>query len=930
MTPERWQKLSNVLYQALELAPEDRPAFLDRVCASDTTLRREIESLLSASDEMRSSFLKSSSLAMTIKPGTRLDDYEVETLIGSGGMGEVYRARDTRLKRAVAIKVLPQFVSNDPDRLRRFEQEAQAAAALNHPNILAVFQLGTYQGTPFMVLELLEGQNFRERLRAGALPVSKVVEYGVQIARGLGAAHEKGIVHRDLKPENLFLTKDERVKILDFGLAKLTQDQPAVDSDTPTLTERTEPGIVMGTAGYMAPEQVRGKKADHRADIFAFGAILYEMLTGRRAFRKATSVETMSSILNEEPQRISQIAPNLPAALQRVVQRCLEKNPEQRFQSASDLGFGLEAWSDSREVAPLEPKLMEVEAPRKTVRPSWQIAAVAAVVLIAFALGVWHLAKPSLPPRVTEYAQITHNGYIGGLAGTDGSSLYFNIYPLGPVGRVGITGGDIATISTGSNSPFATDVSADGASLLLWSTSGIFAMGTAGGPPRFITERAGVSSPAWSPDATSIAYSDPDESLYSMKIDGTNGNKLATGDGAISDMAWSPDGDRIRFTRNTVLWEISSSGGNLHPVFPYWQGPEGQCCGRWTRDGNFYLFLAGGNNENGPNVGGFEQVWALDERHSFFGQTSPLPYPLTSGPIHWGTPIPSRDGKKIFTVGTTPRAELARFDAKSKRIEPYLGGISAEFLSFSSDGKQIAYVTYPDGILWRAKADGSERVQLTSPPIRPVVCRWSPDGKQILFAAKQNSRLSALYTVAAQGGSPRQLLPSVEGTGLEDGYWSPDGRKIVYAVFEPKASLAIFDVASGEVSRIPGSDELFSPRWSPDGRFIAAMTIPATTEIKLFDVQNRQWSTLARHQGAWGFPTWSRDGKFIYALRGPEPWLVDRISVPDGKQERVADLTGTYLTGATGFWFGLDPNDVPLLLRDNGSSDIYALTLDRR
>lgn len=930
MTPERWQKLSNVLYQALELAPEDRPAFLDRACVSDTALRRELESLLSASDEMRSSFLKSSSLAMTIKPGTRLDDYEVETLIGSGGMGEVYRARDTRLKRAVAIKVLPQFVANDPDRLRRFEQEAQAAAALNHPNILAVFQLGTYQGTPFMVLELLEGQNLRERLRAGPLPVSMVVDYGVQITRGLTAAHEKGIVHRDLKPENLFLTKDGRIKILDFGLAKLTQGQPAADSDAPTLTERTEPGIVMGTVGYMAPEQVSGRKADHRADIFAFGAILYEMLTGKRAFRKATSPETMSSILNEEPQRISQIVPNLPAALQRVVQRSLEKNPEQRFQSASDLGFALEAWSDFPEVAPLEPKLMEVEAPRKTVRPSLRVGAVAAVVLAAFAAGAWYLAKPSLPPHVAEYTQITHSGYIGGLAGTDGSRLFFNIYPSGPVGQVGITGGDIATISAGSNSPIATDVSSDGASLLLWSTSGIFTMGTAGGPPRFITKRAGVSSPAWSPDATSIAYSDPDESLYSMKVDGTSGQKLATGEGAISDVAWSPDGDRIRFTRNSVLWEISSTGENLHPVFSSWQGPEGQCCGRWTRNGDFYLFLAGGNNENGPNAGGFEQIWALDERHSLFGQASSAPFPLTSGPIHWGTPIPSRDARKIFAVGTTSRAELVRFDTMSKRIEPYLGGISAEFLSFSSDGKQIAYVTYPDGILWRAKADGSERVQLTSPPIRPAVCRWSPDGTQILFTAKRNSQLAELYTVAAQGGSPRQLLPSVEGTGREDGYWSPDGRKIVFAVFEPRASLAILDVASGKVSTIPGSDELFSPRWSPDGRFIAAMTIPNTTEMKLFDVQNRQWFTLARHEGAWGFPTWSRDAKFIYALRGPEPWSVDRISVPDGKQERVVDLTGTYLTGAVGFWFGLDPNDVPLLLRDNGSSDIYALTLDRR
>src|SRR5215471_7277719 len=521
MTSESWQELRNVLYEALQVAPVDRPAFLDRACASDSTLRQELESLLSVSDEVRTSFLQSSSSALAIKPGTRLDDYEVETLIGSGGMGEVYRARDTRLKRVVAIKVLPQFVSNDPDRLRRFEYEAQAAAALNHPNIVGVFQLGTYQGMPYMVLELLEGQNLRELLRAGALPVRKVADYGGQIAHGLAAAHEKGIVHRDLKPENLFLTKDGRVKILDFGLAKLMQ--PAGDSDAPALTERTEPGMVMGTVGYMAPEQVRGRRADHRADIFAFGAILYEMLTGQRAFRRATSAETMSSILNEEPQHISQIVPTLPATLQRVVQRCLEKNPERRFQSASDLGFALEALSDSRHV-PLEPK--ETKEPWKAATPFLRIGFVAVVVLAALAAGIWHLNTPSPPPRVAEYTRITHDGSIGALAGTDGSRLYFNIYTWGPVGRVGITGGDIATISAGSDSPFATDVSSDGASLLLWSATGIFAIGTAGGPPRFIMKKTGVFSPAWSPDATSIAYSDQDDSLYSMKIDGTDRQEL--------------------------------------------------------------------------------------------------------------------------------------------------------------------------------------------------------------------------------------------------------------------------------------------------------------------------------------------------------------------------------------------------------------------
>jgi eukaryotic-like serine/threonine-protein kinase len=347
MTPERWRQIKDVLDRALELAPGERSAFLGGACASDQSLRKEVEELLARGEEMCSSFLSTSPLALHfLTEGTRLGDYEVQTLLGAGGMGEVYRASDVRLHRDVAVKVLPAIVSSDPDRLRRFEQEAQAAAALNHPNILAVYQMGTYERTPYLVSELLEGETLREQTRRGALPVRKAIDYGVQTARGLAAAHEKGIVHRDLKPENLFVTKDGRVKILDFGLAKLTQQVRYSEQSAPTLSKGTEAGVVMGTVGYMAPEQVRGQAADHRADIFAFGAILYEMLAGKRAFQKPTSPETMTAILNEEPPGISQVVQNVPPALQRVVHRCLEKNAEQRFQSASDLAFALESLSD--------------------------------------------------------------------------------------------------------------------------------------------------------------------------------------------------------------------------------------------------------------------------------------------------------------------------------------------------------------------------------------------------------------------------------------------------------------------------------------------------------------------------------------------------------------------------------------------------------
>jgi TolB-like protein/Tfp pilus assembly protein PilF len=295
---------------------------------------------------------------VSLLPGVRLGPYEVLAPLGAGGMGEVYRARDTRLNRDVAIKVLPASFSADPDRLRRFEQEARAASALNHPNILTIHDFGSEGAAPYVVSELLEGETLREKLAGGRLPVRKALDYAAQITRGLAAAHEKGIVHRDLKPENLLVTKDGRVKILDFGLAKLTHPERGAGplTEVPTQTRGTEPGVVMGTVGYMSPEQVRGQLADSRSDIFSFGAVLYEMLTGGRAFRGDTAVETMNAILKEDPPEPSRTIADLPPSLDRIVRHCLEKSPEERFQSARDVAFALDESSGMTAVAALSAK----------------------------------------------------------------------------------------------------------------------------------------------------------------------------------------------------------------------------------------------------------------------------------------------------------------------------------------------------------------------------------------------------------------------------------------------------------------------------------------------------------------------------------------------------------------------------------------------
>src|SRR5579864_9447318 len=342
---------------------------------------------------------------MALTSGTKFGPYEIVSPAGAGGMGEVYRARDTRLGRDVAIKVLPEALANDADRLRRFEQEARTIAALNHPNILGIHDIGAHDGAPFLVSEFLEGQTLRDKLVSGPVPVRRAIEYALGIAQGLAVAHEKGIVHRDLKPENLFVTRDARIKVLDFGLARLVRPEDDHESPVTVTLPATLPGMVMGTVGYMSPEQVRGEPCDARSDIFSFGAVLYEMLTGKRAFKRETSAETMTAILREEPQALSDTGGQGPLTLQPILMRCLEKNVERRFQSASDLAFAIESLGGTSTAK---------SVPQPNSRRAWFPWVIAAALLMGTA--VWEMARPAAAPanplekahftRVTDFESV--------------------------------------------------------------------------------------------------------------------------------------------------------------------------------------------------------------------------------------------------------------------------------------------------------------------------------------------------------------------------------------------------------------------------------------------------------------------------------------------------------------------------------------------
>jgi eukaryotic-like serine/threonine-protein kinase len=856
---------------------------------------------------------------MPLTIASTLGPYEIRSEIGAGGMGEVYRAHDTRLGRDVAIKVLPAHFSSDPDRLRRFEQEARAAAALNHPNILAVHQLGTYEGMPYLVSELLQGETLREALRRGALPLRKAMDYTMQIANGLAAAHEKGIVHRDLKPENLFLTRDGRVKILDFGLAKLTQSG-AVSKEDRTVTQNVEthPGMVMGTAGYMSPEQVRGEPADHRADLFALGAILYEMLTGTRAFRKPTAAETMTAILNEDPAPIAQLAPATPLPLQRVVHRCLEKNPAQRFQSALDLSFAVEGLTDS--------STSSIAVTGRQSRARWPWAAAGAILVLAAAFLAWWKIPPAVPV-VESITQLTDDGEPkDAKLVTDGSRIYFNEGQTHSwkIAQVSVTGGPTAAVDTKIADSQIAALSTTGSALLALAGGRgdadypLWLIPLPAGEPRRLAAAAALDA-SFFPDGRLLLAHGRD--LYVADNDGSNPRKLASMPGIVilADPTVSPDSKRIAFTLYSRGWSTSAlyegaADGTAVPTKLNAGHVPLPCCATWTPNGKYLVY--------GTAPGKRSDIWLLPTQTGLFRRGAE-PIRLTAGPLSYSGAVPSRDGKQIFAIGTKGRGELVRYDMKLHQFLPLLSGISAVGPSFSRDGKWVAYASYPDHTLWRSRADGSERVQLTYSPMEVAAAAISPDGTKVAFRTSDWD----LFMINAEGG-PAQLV--AKHSDVPD--WSPDGNLLLFSSFtdapigqNTRLYMQVADVRTGKTSEVPGSHGIGGGWWITQDMLIAAPYTP--TKFLTFSFKTQRWADLVGGNLAnWAV---SPDKKYlVFTTGGAEP-EVRRLRFADRQVETVTSLKGLrrVVDSLEGTQLDVAPDGSPVFARDIGAQEIYALNV---
>jgi hypothetical protein len=865
---------------------------------------------------------------MNLASGTKLGPYEIVALLGAGGMGEVYRARDSRLKRDVAIKVLPQALSLDADRMRRFEQEALATAALNHPNILAVFDIGTSEGSPYVVSELLEGETLRERLRGGAMAVRKTFDYALQIAHGLAAAHEKGIIHRDLKPENLFLTKDGRLKILDFGLAKLTQTEPGSRTSMPTVTHgATEAGVVMGTAGYMSPEQVRGMALDPRSDIFSFGAILYEMLSGKRAFHGDTPADTMSSILKEDPPELNETNRNVSPALERIVQHCLEKNPESRFHSASDIAFDLEHLSG---ISGSTARVTSASSGFGNVQPRRQllIGAAAGLVLAGLVYGLgWWTGKSGAHAPQAEYQQITfRTGSIGNARFTpDGGIVYSASWEGGdnqlymsrtddPGSReLGIKDAELLSVSKGGEMAIRLNTVGHGG----YARSGTLArVPLSGGTPREVLDNVGdadwsangesmaivrylpennhwrleypigkvlldginwISHPKISPDGKSIAFADhenPDgDDEGSLAVIGADGQekekKLSSGWTSLQGILWSPSGDEIWFTSTKTGSASNPRAVTLSGKLRTITNVPG---GMWLEDMRNGTVLTVANHTRlaikGMAPGGKEE-----HELGWFGWSELRDI--------------SRDGHKIvfdeegdgggpnYTVfmrdtDGSPPARIGEGDAKA----------------ISADGKWVITKPAKGGPLNLVPTGAGEARTLTHDAVSYSEARFLPDGKRLLASGIEAGHGGRDYLIDLSNGDSKPITPE----GIAGVNPSPDGKSTT--VRGPDGKRGIWALEGGGFRPIPGLESGYSViGWTADGESVYVVPIrrggtlaAKGAKVSRVNVQTGKmepWKTFGEETGAGvsliGAPHLSSDGSgyaYLYVRILSEAYVV--------------------------------------------------------
>ena len=571
-----------------------------------------------------------------------------------------------------------------------------------------------------------------------------------------------------------------------------------------------------------------------------------------------------------------------------------------------------------------------------SARKLWKAAVLVAVAVSAVAgIFVWR-GRNLPPPKVLNTTRITHDGVPKqDLILTDGSRLYF-METNGTrtfLTQASVSGGDTSVIRTPFTNIAVTDISPDHSQLLARNLIGteteaqLWTLPLAAGNPRPLSNIVGTSA-VWSRDGRQLAFSKGSD-IYLANADGTNPRKLITVSGGAYGIRFSPEGSRLRFTEavqgdSPSILEVGVDGRNLHHVLKDWNGPSSECCGVWSADGRYYLFV---RNVSGRR----DDIWALREAGGFFHRAPSAPFQLTTGPMSLGPPLPSPDGRKLFAEGLLSRGQLVRYESRSRHFAPFLSGISAGELDFSRDGKWVAYVSYPERTLWRSRIDGSESQQLTYPPVAAFLPRWSPDGTQIAYVDLQSGRPWKIFLISAQGGTPRDLLAGKETSS--DPTWSPDGRKICFGrspyTAAPTKKIDVLDLSSGQISTIPGSDNLYSPRWSPDGRHLAALSADSK-KLLLYDFKTQRWTNWIDEPGAIGFPTWSRDGRYVYYDNtSTEKSAFLRVKVGQTHSQILIDLKDMRRYGKYGFaWSGLAPDDSALVVRDVSTDEIYSLDLE--